>query len=71
MTWTSEKPTSDGWYWYTAPRVPPCVVQVWTRDNEGRRWVSGLGVHGALDWQTDAYWSGPITPPSREGDSLK
>lgn len=71
MTWTSERPTVPGWYWYK-PRWGGCeVVLLWNREciKDGQLWIARAGTPNAERLEGDTYfgdakWSGPIEPPA-------
>jgi hypothetical protein len=65
-SWTHNKPTSPGYYWFREPNDDYYMVKV----TESRVFRNGLFVHGG-PWRDDtltyygskeAQWQGPITP---------
>jgi hypothetical protein len=73
MKWTTKRPTLPGLYWITYPQVIEPQI-VWVTDAFGTDLV--VEEHG-LDWEEmlklvdyepNARWYGPITPPSRTTD---
>jgi hypothetical protein len=62
MTWTSEKPTVPGWYWYRDNAVPSRIVEVSTRSG-GALWVTRMQRNGCFVDRLYGQWSGPIEPP--------
>jgi hypothetical protein len=65
MTWTTEKPTQTGWYWYRkGPVVVPLLLYC------GAAWdhlvdFAGLTEPVAFmkDHLLDGEWFGPLEPP--------
>lgn len=62
-TWTKDKPTQPGWYWYRSPRptlVVVCYIEIGLRDNcvsfaYGERYQAMSEMEGE--------WAGPIPEP--------
>jgi hypothetical protein len=64
MTWTSAKPTKEGWYWYRVGDLPGrCVQVVYSRDffyvNYGDDYVDIAEAYG--------QWSSEFIPLPDEG----
>lgn len=65
MTWTTERPSQPGWYWWRRPNHMPSLCTVFgppggllfelARDSE-----EPCAVSKAYD---DTQWAGPILPP--------
>ena len=71
LTWTTDKPTEPGWYWYKFAEGPPSVVYALH--------PSGMSIVEVLYDQTglfcrhpdndkslielDGHWAGPLEPP--------
>lgn len=58
--WTTEKPTTPGWYWWRRNNEAPKVLEI-------KEWGDGyLDAHGVgLVWSVnnlDGEWQGPIVP---------
>lgn len=76
MTWTRNKPTVAGWYWWKRPGYEPTIAEVYGPPGGLLLWLPGedttreesISVSGAYD---DTEFLGPITPDSyqqgREG----
>ena len=65
-TWTEEKPTCPGWYWFKPPDISdPRLILV----DHGRidtKLMADLGPpHNLVDVQRiKGHWAGPLLPPS-------
>ena len=67
MTWTTNKPTVPGWYWWRRPKFKAVVVEVWEQRMDYFVFESvrdqddyPMAVGSAYD---DTEWCGPLTPP--------
>ena len=65
MTWTSEKPTKPGWYWWKAGdhvNNPECmyVVQI-------KLWRGNLVEAYSMAEPEDGQFAGPLEPPATDG----
>lgn len=66
LTWTTEKPTQPGWYWWrvTKDDRERRIVHVWFSDRIDptmpRLIVDGVGDRYDL---ADCQWAGPLLPP--------
>ena len=61
MTWTTEKPTKPGWYWWRNNASEPRVVNIWqSRVHASILKASGLGEV----LYCDGEWAGPLEPPT-------
>ena len=79
LTWTTQKPNQDGWYWMLNPAQEPAlptIVQI-MREWQTGRWVvfipasrypenSGMLVEIQ---HLEAMWAGPLEIPSLLGDA--
>lgn len=70
MTWTTEKPTTPGWYWYRNPFEKERVVRVYgdQTPTETRRVDMWVQLHDETDCNVDdmgenGEWAGPLDPP--------
>jgi hypothetical protein len=57
MTWTTEKPTVPGWYWYREIEGEPEILSIY-KDN-GQLLISGIGLQ-----EFPGEWAGPLEPPA-------
>jgi hypothetical protein len=57
MTWTTEKPTVPGWYWYREIEGEPEILAIY-KDN-GQLLISGIGLQ-----EFPGEWAGPLKPPA-------
>ncbi len=77
MTWTTDKPTKEGWYWYREPAAPderklPRIIDVRMVDDELwtlshlNRWGEYDGPYTSSGRPCDMFgqWYGPIEPPT-------
>jgi hypothetical protein len=63
MTWTSNKPTKPGWYWWRKGRLCGVrEVKYWFTFNSHGLYMTGRGYVQHLDGE----WAGPLNPP-KEG----
>lgn len=68
MTWTTDKPTKMGWYWwrekYVGGKNPKYLVRVLEVEN-----IDGvLGIRGYNKIRLmHGHWAGPLEPPEEEG----
>lgn len=58
MTWTSEKPTKTGWYWWRRGQYMRIRTVEQGRDE---LWADGYTVEKLTE--ENAQWAGPIEPP--------
>jgi hypothetical protein len=67
LTWRTEKPTKEGWYWWReTPQSEAFVIKVNISEFDPKRnSVSFSGTDGdaLLDEWTVGEWAGPLTPP--------
>ena len=70
MTWTIDKPSSSGWYWYREPGFnmdKPCPA--WVFDSHQLIYVSLMAVHSEPVVKnvndSSGEWSGPMEVPTR------
>lgn len=59
MTWTTEKPTKPGWYWWR--RGTWMFIRTVHADDDGQCWADGYTVEQLCEH--DGEWAGPIAPP--------
>lgn len=69
LTWTTEKPTNPGWYWYGADKeVFPIIVAVQKReDMAGFVKLFALFIESLDRLETETLpgqWAGPLLPPT-------
>ena len=74
MTWTTDKPTVPGWYWWRRLNRPdwPVVASkiVLVIDRDGGLYQLSVGWHEIRDWYFEcSEWAGPI--PVQGGDEWK
>ena len=62
MTWTTDKPTVPGWYWYRPVGLPMRPRELF--DYNGRLFIRGFEW---LDNVTTGEWAGPIETPKELG----
>ncbi len=70
MTWTAEKPTHPGWYWYrAAPNAPPYPVKVFDANQIVYVWP--VNDHATKEENvtvrlsdTGGEFAGPMEPPA-------
>jgi len=64
MTWTTDKPTVQGWYWQrVGPGIPTGLYHVYRRTGQ---WVAHhvLPNHPVLGVaHMNGEWAGPLEPP--------
>jgi hypothetical protein len=67
LTWRTEKPTKEGWYWWReTPQSEAFVIKVNISEFDPKRnSVSFSGTDGdaLLDEWTVGEWAGPLEPP--------
>lgn len=73
MTWTTEKPTQPGWYWYKKGRHRPFIVEIFKGEIFGYHGTDGKELIvdqnefvRDLDSRVrkmNGQWAGPIFPP--------
>jgi hypothetical protein len=56
MTWTTQKPTVPGWYWYREIEGEPEILSIY-KDN-GQLLISGIGLQ-----EFPGEWVGPLESP--------
>ena len=59
MTWTTEKPTKSGWYWWR-DEEGHAVVEVYPTETSTAVWRRGL-LYNLNDVMGE--WAGPLDPP--------
>lgn len=67
LTWTEQKPTAAGWYWFRgqAHEADPFIVEV---DQSGQfQWPDGGYQEVSL---AKGEWAGPIDEPSDESGAV-
>ena len=68
LTWRTEKPTKEGWYWWReTPQSEAFVIKVNISEFDPKRnSVSFSGTDGdaLLDEWTVGHWAGPLEPPA-------
>jgi hypothetical protein len=68
LTWRTEKPTKEGWYWWReTPQSEAFVIKVNISGFDPKRnSVSFSGTDGdaLLDEWTVGHWAGPLEPPA-------
>jgi len=66
-TWTNDKPTSPGWYWYRHPRwedLVPVVVDIVIIPQTRELTILWAATNQAVkDYLGSGQWAGPIEPP--------
>lgn len=63
MTWTTDKPTVPGYYWYKATEQGPAICDV----SNTRVFWAGLDESDSIDLVCKAegsQWAGPLQPPA-------
>lgn len=70
-TWTTAKPTKDGWYWFRSKAEGPIVVRIYgswvpTDNYKLNVWVGGLPdeTDCNIESMEDGEWYGPLEIPS-------
>lgn len=65
MTWTTEKPTVPGYYWYRIQGNDDQIVEVVFSKRDGCFEVYWMADNGGwpLQFTNGAEWAGPIKPP--------
>ena len=75
MTWTTQKPTKPGWYWYRWPSNPQLgaeIIEITQPDGPDTDTL-GMG-NPYCGWTLDEYlaehgpveWQGPLEPTERD-----
>jgi hypothetical protein len=70
MTWTTERPTEPGWYWYKATKhLPAIIVYVYHSHNNPLPGNGLLVAYVGLDEHRNSAmisgeWAGPLEPPA-------
>ncbi len=71
MTWTTEKPTTPGWYWWHIDAVPACIAHIY--QIEDGHWMAASteweGLYEPHVYPLDsvsinARWYGPMERPT-------
>ena len=62
MTWTRDRPTQPGWYWWRGITMPMCVVRIVDWRGDGELYVRDGENLTALN-ECYGNWSGPIPQP--------
>jgi hypothetical protein len=66
MTWTTEKPTVPGWYWWKPKQYYPVIVEIYRLEVRGKHYlmIGNCNEHheGDLEY-AEGEWAGPIPPP--------
>ena len=74
IEWTSNRPSTVGWYWTKSPESPPVIVAVRCEQEPGKKpYFEYTDFEGdKMEWLSleyevdmDAQWWGPICPPPR------
>lgn len=60
LTWTTEKPTEAGWYWYKTPNHQRAVIGYL---RSSLHWELGDQLHLSHPAFDGSTWSGPIPAP--------
>ena len=60
MTWTTEKPTESGWYWWRAPGLPLMGVVVQVDVEADTVYSSGTDADASLDQRMGGEWLVPL-----------
>jgi hypothetical protein len=71
MTWTTEKPSKPGWYWYRSPTDRVQIIELVEWNNELRAVGVSPDMHLHLETHrmphaSDAEWAGPLPPPEEK-----
>lgn len=63
MTWTTDKPTRPGWYWwrYDATSPTPAIYHV---ELDHKALITRGWMNSALPLVDDGEWAGPLEPPT-------
>lgn len=71
MTWTTQKPTKPGWYWYRELEVGPKIrfprIREMTYANGVLMSYSGM-THPSIVANTEGEWAGPIPEPTERDE---
>lgn len=62
MTWATEKPTKEGWYWWRANGKEDSIVRVTITEEGGPIIQFETGYTTYLS-KVDGQFSGPLEPP--------
>lgn len=63
LTWTTDRPTAPGWYWWQGPYSGPEVVRLW-QTGKGQSLICERTGHVAgHPVPLVGRWAGPLTPP--------
>ncbi len=63
MTWTIEKPTRPGWYWWREHGLPLMGVIVQVQVEADTVYSSGTDAEASLDQMIGGEWFGPLEMP--------
>ncbi len=63
MTWTTEKPTQSGWYWWREHAVPLMGVIVQVDVEADTVYSSGTDADASLNQTIRGEWFGPLEMP--------
>lgn len=69
MTWTTELPTQEGWYFVRSTKYAAVFhVSHVSVDEKGRMWIGAMkGSHGQrLKAAADVQYAGPIPEPTED-----
>jgi len=66
LSWTTEKPTKQGWYWWRMKQSAPAVTELVTRYGELFDEFKKHSISDYPDGQIE--WAGPLEPPP-EGET--
>ena len=69
MTWTLQKPTMSGWYWFREPGLNlDKPMPAWVYQSGQTFYVKLCGAHEDFKERRvsdlEGEWAGPITPPA-------
>jgi hypothetical protein len=74
LTWTTDKPTEPGWYWFQDSWVGPYIVWIYWADSSKKDLIA----HGREDYSVSVrygQWAGPIPEPEggagKSGETLE
>ncbi len=61
MKWTTDKPSTEGWYWWRYDKTGPADIHYLSHDGNGLTELDCMGKrHSLVD---DGEWAGPLEPP--------
>jgi hypothetical protein len=63
MNWTTEKPSTTGWYWWRKPSMPLIGVMVRVDIEADTVHSSGMDGEASLDKLVGGEWFGPLEMP--------